>query len=108
MRKALVTLVATLVVMTTPMLATANNDGRRGDGARYDKGWVIDRHDHGRRYGHDHDRKWERREIKHLKKHAREHRREHRREASHSRHCYDHVNAVKVIRAPQVVFRIGW
>lgn len=106
MKTASALLIAALLLLTTPILATAHDGDRHTGGEKYYKSWVKDRHeaDH---YRHNQKHKWERRAKNHFKQHRREHRRDHRYIARYYNRPYYAKPAV-VYGFPQIVFHVDW
>lgn len=107
MKSTLAILIAGLIFLATPLLATAHGGDRYEDGSRHTKGWVKDRHDNDY-YRYDRSDKWEQRQAKkHFKQHVRKHRRSERRHfARHHQPRY--VEPAVVFGVPRIVFRIDW
>ena len=123
MKTTLALLIAGLIFLATPMLATA--DGRRGDDRQnHYKGWVkYDRHDQRQHYDRSdyrHDNRYEKkrnhRPQKHLRRELRETRQELRQakrqiKRNHHRPYYVHsqrVNPAVLLGLPHLVFQFDW
>jgi len=118
MKTTLALLIAGLIFLVTPMLASAN--GTRHDNRQNQyKGWVNnDRGDHRPHYNRYNDRRNYRYEQRrhhpvknHLRRELRETRQELRQVKRQIKHNYrrpHYVNPAVLIGLPHVVFRLGW
>lgn len=123
MKTTLALLIAGLIFLATPILASA--DGKRHDGIQnYYKGWVkSDRHDHRYQYdrhdnrrNHRYEQKHDRHAKKHLQRELRENQQELRqikkqirrnnRRPYYARPYY--TNPAVIIGLPHIVFQFDW
>jgi hypothetical protein len=114
MKTTLTLLIAGLLFLTTPLIASAQGD-RYNDGPRHTKGWVSDRHDRGHYYDYRGHRgvQQHQRNKKHLRNELRETRRELRQVKRQIRHKRGYQRPYYarpgvVIGIPNVVFRFDW
>ena len=110
MKTTLTLLIATLIFVGTPMLASASGKGHHDDGPRYYKSWDKGHHDqrHDDRYDHKrklrlkHELRETRRELYQVKRQIRH---DHRHDRYHQ-HYY--AGSGLIIGIPNVVLRFGW
>lgn len=113
MKTTLALLVAGLIFLATPVLATAYGGDRHDANQRQTKGWTQERQqtDHYRQDRRHHDQ-WEKRAKQQLKKDIRKHRRERQHFARHHQPHYAkpvvYRNPAVVLGFPQLVFHIDW
>jgi hypothetical protein len=89
MKTTLVTLIAGLFLLVTPMFAMAHGGDRHDGRSNQHKSWAKDRHD-GDHYRDDRQHKWERKAKKHFKRHDRQHKWEKRARKHFKRHLREH------------------
>ena len=117
MKTTLALLIAGLIFLATPMLASA--DGRHENRQNHYKGWVKnDRHDHnyqsnrnGYRWGNRYEQKRNHQVKRLLKRDLRETRHELRqvkRQIRHNRQRPYYAQSGVVIGIPHLVFQFGW
>ncbi|RKX26683.1 MAG: hypothetical protein DRP47_07800 [Candidatus Zixiibacteriota bacterium] len=118
MKTTLALLIAGLIFLATPMLASANGNHHNNKQNQY-KDWVkSDRGDHRslyNRYGDRHNHRYEQKCKHHAKNHLRQELRETRHELHQvrrqARHNYRHpyyVSSAVLIGLPHVVFELLW
>ncbi|WP_303721514.1 hypothetical protein [Malonomonas rubra] len=106
MKRTLAILISGLILLGTPLLASAHDGDRYDNGPRHYNSWVKDRH--AGEYGWQKPQpKWERKLAKrHYKQHVREQRREHRFYARQHRSYYS--EPAVFIGVPNLMLHIGW
>lgn len=104
MKKGFAIMIAGLVFLLIPVLASAHGEDRYGERRGYQKQHVGQRYESN--HGHASVHKWERRQIKkHFKKHQRMHQRQHQ----YYRQYRSHYSEPVVIAGfPSLIFRIDW
>ena len=117
MKTILTLLFATLLLVSTPLWASAHGRGH-DDGPRHDRDWVKDDHRHGHGYRgyrsdvrHErrakHDLRWElretRRELRHVQRKIRHNKYERRDHKPYRRHYYSRSGVL--IGLPHVILR---
>lgn len=109
MKTTLTVLIATLCLLTTPLLAAAHDDSpRKQSSERYSKSRDHDRHEQRHDYrDHRANYRFDRRMEKPYRNYSPQRYAHSRRELRHQRPVYVSAPAV-IFGVPQIVFRLDW